>query len=55
MHTLKRNYDLVATASTGAVFLALDATIGIPWWLWAAWGALLAVQVGNRIVNGWAR
>lgn len=55
MDLLKRNYDLVATASTGTVFLALDTAIGIPWWLWAAWGVLVAVQVGNRIVNGWAR
>lgn len=55
MNILRRNYDLVASASTGAVFLALDTTIGIPWWLWAAYGALVAVQLGNRVRNGWAR
>ena len=55
MDLLKRNYDLAATAGTGAVFLALDVTVGIPWWLWAAYGALVAVQIGNRIINGWAR
>lgn len=55
MQTLRRNYDLVATASTGAVFAALDTTIGIPWWLWAAYGVLVVAQVGNRIVHGWAR
>lgn len=55
MDLLKRNYDLVATASTGAVFLALDTTVGIPWWLWAAYGALVIVQLGNRVVRGWAR
>ncbi|AJA43334.1 hypothetical protein VC60_gp33 [Mycobacterium phage Sbash] len=55
MDLLKRNYDLVATASTGAVFLALDTTIGIPWWLWAAYAALVIVQIGNRVARGWAR
>ncbi|WP_176562173.1 hypothetical protein [Mycolicibacterium palauense] len=51
MELLKKNYDLVATASTGAVFLAL----GVPWPLWVAWGALVLIQIGNRIVRGWAR
>jgi hypothetical protein len=51
MHTLRRNYDLVATAGTAGVFLA----IGVPWPLWAAWGVLLAWQIGNRIIRGWAR
>lgn len=55
MDLLKRNYDLAATASTGAVFLALDASIGIPWQLWAAYGALVVFQIGNRIIHGWAR
>lgn len=55
MDLLKRNYDLVATASTGAVFLALDTTIGLPWQLWAAYGVVVAFQIGNRIIRGWAR
>ena len=55
MELLRRNYDLVATASTGATFFALDATIGLPWWMWAAYGALVVYQLGNRMVNGWSR
>jgi hypothetical protein len=55
MNLLRRNYDLVATASTGAVFFALDATVGLPWWMWAAYGVVVAAQIGNRIINGWAR
>ncbi|WP_165612748.1 hypothetical protein [Mycobacterium kubicae] len=51
METLTRNYDLVATASTAGVFLA----IGAPWPLWAAWGALLTGQIGNRVFRGWQR
>lgn len=51
MKTLARNYDLVATAGTAGVFIA----VGAPWPLWAAWGALAAYQIGNRIVRGWAR
>lgn len=48
---LQRNYDLVATVSTGAAFLAL----GAPWWLWSAYAVLVAVQLGNRILRGWSR
>ena len=55
MNTLQRNYDLVASVSTGAVLLALDATIGIPWPLWAVYGVIVAGQLGNRILRGWAR
>lgn len=55
MDLLRRNYDLAVTASTGAVFLALDTTYGIPRWLWIAYGVLVAVQIGNRIIRGWAR
>ncbi len=55
MNTLQRNYDLVASVSTGAVLLALDATIGIPWPLWAVYGVLVAGQLANRIIRGWAR
>lgn len=51
VNLLKRNYDLVATASTGGVFLAL----GVPWPFWAAWGALASYQIGNRIRHGWSR
>jgi hypothetical protein len=51
MQLLRRNYDLVATVSTAAVF----AMLGAPWPLWAAWGALAIYQVGNRIARGWAR
>lgn len=55
MNTLRRNYDLVATASTGAALFALDATIGLPWPVWAVWGAIVVAQLGNRVRNGWAR
>ena len=52
---LRRNYDLVATATTGATLLALHLTIGLPWPIWAAYGTLTAAQIGNRIARGWAR
>lgn len=52
---LRRNYDLVATVGTGGALLALSATIGLPWPIWAAYGVLVAVQIGNRIARGWAR
>jgi hypothetical protein len=55
MDLLKRNYDLVVTASSGAVLFALDATIGIPWPLWAAYAAILILQVGNRMARGWSQ
>lgn len=55
MDLLKRNYDLVATAGAGATFLALETTIGLPWPVWAAYGTLVAVQIGNRIARGWNR
>lgn len=48
---LRRNYDLVATVGTGATFVAL----GVPWWLWVAYGLMVTVQVGNRVVRGWSR
>jgi len=51
MQILRANYDLVATASTAGILLA----VGAPWPLWAAWGVLLSYQLGNRVVNGWAR
>lgn len=51
MNTLRRNYDLVATVSTGAIFVALD----VPWPLWAGYGVLVTVQIGNRIIRGWSR
>lgn len=51
MNVLRRNYDLVATVSTGAVFAAL----GVPWWLWAAYGVLVAYQISNRVRHGWSR
>ncbi len=51
MNILQRNYDLVATVSTGAVFAAL----GVPGWLWAAYAVLVAAQIGNRIARGWSR
>ncbi|MGU3650665.1 hypothetical protein [Mycolicibacterium sp. A43C] len=52
---LSRNYDLVASASTGATLLALSATVGLPWPIWAAYGVLVAAQIGNRIARGWQR
>ncbi|WP_200820269.1 hypothetical protein [Mycolicibacterium houstonense] len=51
MDLLRRNYDLVATVGTGAAFVAL----GVPWWLWVAYGVIGAIQIGNRIVRGWSR
>ncbi|MGB3485687.1 MAG: hypothetical protein WBB07_26150 [Mycobacterium sp.] len=55
MDLLRRNYDLVATANTGVVFLALALTIGLPWLLWAAYGVLVVVQLGWRVTRGWSR
>lgn len=52
---LKRNFDLAATISTGAALLALDTTIGLPWPIWAAYGTIAVVQIGNRIIGGWSR
>lgn len=54
MDLLKRNYDLLVTVSSGAVLFALDATIGIPWPLWAAYGAIVVIQIGNRMARGWS-
>lgn len=51
MDLLRRNYDLVASFSTGAAFLALN----VPWPLWAAYGVMVTFQIGNRIVRGWSR
>lgn len=51
MDLLRRNYDLVSTVGTGGVLLALDA----PWPLWAVYGVMVTLQIGNRIVRGWAR
>lgn len=51
MDTIRRNYDLVATAAAAGVLLVVDA----PWPLWAIWGTVTAYQVGNRVIRGWAR
>jgi hypothetical protein len=48
MDFLRRNYDLVATVSTGATLLAVDA----PWPLWAVYGVVVTFQIRNRIVRG---
>ncbi|MCC9185324.1 hypothetical protein [Mycolicibacterium mageritense] len=55
MNILQRNYDLVASASTGATLSALSATIGLPWPIWAVYGVVVAGQLGNRMIRGWAR
>lgn len=55
MEIVQRNYDLVASASTGATLFALDATVGLPWPLWAVYGVIVAGQLGNRVLRGWAR
>ncbi|WP_157625789.1 hypothetical protein [Mycobacterium sp. 155] len=55
MEILRRNYDLAVTAGTGAVLLALDTTIGIPWPLWAVYGAIVVAQIRNRMARGWSR
>lgn len=51
MDLLRRNYDLVATVSTAAVFAALN----VPWPLWAVWGVVAVAQIGNRVARGWSR
>jgi hypothetical protein len=51
MHTLRANYDLIGSVSTAGVLLAVHA----PWPFWAIWAAVVAYQVGNRCINGWAR
>lgn len=51
MNVLRRNYDLVGTVSTAGVLLI----VGAPWPFWTVWGAVTAYQLGNRIINGWAR
>ncbi|WP_293003832.1 hypothetical protein [Mycobacterium sp.] len=47
MSRLRANYDLVATASTAGVFMIVNA----PWPLWAAWGTVAALQIGNRVAR----
>lgn len=51
MELLRRNHDLVVTVGTGATFVGL----GVPWWLWAAYGVMVTFQIGNRVVRGWSR
>lgn len=51
MELLRRNYDLVTTIGTGATFVAL----GVPGWLWAAYGVMVTFQIGNRVIRGWSR
>lgn len=51
MDTLRRNYDLVGTASTAGILLIVHT----PWPFWTAWGAVTTYQIGNRIINGWNR
>lgn len=51
MNLLRRNYDLVASAGTAALFAALH----VPAWLWVAYAAMLTYQIGNRIIRGWSR
>ncbi|MEB3023084.1 hypothetical protein [[Mycobacterium] crassicus] len=51
MDLLRRNYDLVASVSTGGALL----TVGVPWPLWAVYGVMVTFQVGNRVVRGWER
>ncbi len=55
MNLLQRNYDLAITAGTGATLLALHTTVGLPWPIWAAYAGVVAYQIGNRMINGWAR
>jgi hypothetical protein len=51
MHTIKANYDIVGSISTAGVFMIVNA----PWPFWAAWGVVVAYQIGNRAVRGWSR
>ncbi|WP_166436376.1 hypothetical protein [Tsukamurella asaccharolytica] len=44
---LRRNYDLVATAGSAGVLLA----IGAPWPLWLVLGGIVTFQVANRITR----
>lgn len=52
MDLLKHNYDIVGTALTGVSLLALTIAIGLPWPLWAVYGIIVAVLIGNRIARG---
>ena len=51
MHTIRANYDIVASAATAGVLL----TVGAPWPFWAVWSVVVAYQIGNRFVRGWSR
>ena len=51
MHTIRANYDLVGSVATAGILLI----VGAPWPFWAIWGAAVTYQLGNRIINGWAR
>jgi hypothetical protein len=51
MRTIRANYDLVTSVTVAGVLLAVRA----PWPLWAVWGVAVTYQIGNRIINGWAR
>ena len=51
MDLLRRNYDLVATVGTGATLVTLHT----PWPLWAVYGVMVTLQIGNRDVRGWSR
>ena len=49
MHALARNPDITVTITTGAILLALDTTIGLPWQLWLIYAAIVAVQIYWRV------
>lgn len=45
LEAMRRNYDIVGTAATGAVLWSLSA----PWPLWAVWGGIIAFIAQDRI------
>lgn len=45
LETMRRNYDVVGTAATGAVLWAIHA----PAPLWVVWGGIVAFIVQDRI------
>lgn len=51
MRTMRANYDIIASVATAGVLLIVHA----PWPFWAVWATTVTYQLGNRVINGWAR
>lgn len=41
--------SLTASATAGVVLLTLSTVTPLPWPIWATWGALTAVAVGQAV------